>query len=74
MEAKMPKPTFLLTSQGYINLALVTHISVHGADEASMRFAFSNDYSVDLPREEGEKIVKWLEENHPDVFFKLLGF
>jgi hypothetical protein len=71
----MPGP-FIKTSEGWINLSLVTHIGL--PDEGGVRFDFIGPQSqgeegicpdwVTLPVEEGQRVMGWLEANYPDMF------
>jgi hypothetical protein len=62
------KPIFIQTSAGYINLALVAHISQR---KNETRFTFigsqGNDY-IEVPIKEGEQIISWLRETSPELF------
>jgi hypothetical protein len=67
VEANMSDPLFVETSQGWINMALVTHVSIHGDD---MWFVFDKNESgvpdVSLPRQEGHKVMRVVFEMRPE--------
>ena len=51
----MTNPMFVETSMGYINLIQVRLIEQH---ENVVRFSFSGSEHIDLPKREGEKILR----------------
>jgi len=53
----MSKPLFVETSGGFINLALVTHITAR--DDKTAQFFFSDRDKVDVPIEEARDIMRW---------------
>jgi hypothetical protein len=71
----MTKPKFVMTSKGYVNLALVTQIRVSNGEA---RFTFLGNQGdelqpdwVTIPMEEGKKLLTTLEQKHPDLFVRL---
>jgi hypothetical protein len=69
----MSDPLFVMTSKGYINLTAVIHID--SPLDKSVGFYFGRSegedaysYCVNLPEDEGEKIINLMRERRPDWF------
>jgi hypothetical protein len=69
----MQQPLFVQTSEGLINLALVRYTTALELNDTRLvRFVFSSDSAsadcVDLPEDEGNKIIRALIAERPELF------
>jgi hypothetical protein len=68
----MAGPLFIETSQGYVNLNLVTHISSFGRT-TRINFNSSNGTgSVEIPIEEGDRLIEQLRRTDYMVDFTMV--